>query len=115
MIDFSKYQNIITLIKITDEEHYENIYKIKGRLILIDNSFLDFREVYNNNKLIAYSYYWISQIKNTLIGWDNAPHHKEINTYPHHKHIKGNILESKQHNMDDVLKYIESNIYKSIK
>ena len=22
-----------------------------------------------------------------IIRWDNAPHHKQIQTYPHHKHL----------------------------
>ncbi|MFW6275688.1 MAG: toxin-antitoxin system TumE family protein [bacterium] len=42
---------------------------------------------------------------NLIFGWDNAPHHKNIETYPHHKHekVQENILNSDVRNIKDVL------------
>jgi len=63
---------------------------LKAKIILVDNSTLYIREIWNENKLIVYSYYWFNAAGEFIEGWDNAPHHKEINTFPHHRHtIKG--------------------------
>jgi hypothetical protein len=35
--------------------------------------------------------------------YDNAKHHPEIKTFPHHKHISGKIEDSKEPELIDVL------------
>jgi hypothetical protein len=40
------------------------------------------------------------------IRWDNAPHHRDICTFPHHKHLP-NLEESKEMSLDGVLKEIK--------
>ena len=45
--------------------------------------------------------------------YDNAPHHPEIATYPHHKHVKGGggvPRRSKEVGLKDVLLEIEEMI-----
>jgi hypothetical protein len=46
--------------------------------------------------------YHISKGSELIIRWDNAPHHKQIKTYPHHKHINENVLESREVTIDDI-------------
>ena len=48
------------------------------------------------NKLISntYRFHWES-IKEVLIKrWDNAPHHRDIKTYPYHLHDSNSLKES---------------------
>ncbi|MCK4662425.1 MAG: hypothetical protein KAT68_06150 [Bacteroidales bacterium] len=49
--------------------------------------------------------------KNLIFRYDNAPHHPEIATFPHHKHIIENtqktIIESKETNLSKVLEEIQ--------
>jgi len=33
-----------------------------------------------------YSYHWQNKNGKMIIRWDNDPHHKNLKTYPHHKH-----------------------------
>ena len=53
-----------------------------------------------------YRYHWMSE--NELVRrWDNAPHHRVIETFPFHIHTKSEILPSKEVRLEDILKYIE--------
>jgi len=42
-----------------------------------------------------------------VVRWDNAPHHRDIATFPHHKHIGGEIAESEEMQISDVLAELE--------
>ena len=44
-------------------------------------------EKWRDESLERYSYYWLAADNQLKIGWDNAPHHKELDNFPHHKHI----------------------------
>jgi hypothetical protein len=51
-------------------------------------------DIYFNATLQKYSYTVIKRNKR-IIGWDNAPHHKQVKTYPHHFHTRdGQITQS---------------------
>jgi len=64
----------------------------KVRAHLPNNYTLD---IYYNATLQKYSYTIIKQNKR-IIGWDNAPHHKHVQTHPHHFHTPdGKITQSK--------------------
>jgi hypothetical protein len=65
-----------------------------------------FREVWAKGKMIADSYYWLRSDDTVIIGWDNAPHHEEIETFPHHKHIADRIEDSQETDLKSVLLYI---------
>lgn len=64
------------------------------------------REVAFKDHVFAYSYYWLRSDNSIIIGWDNAPHHQEIETFPHHKHIGKNVESSQETSLDQVLTYI---------
>lgn len=42
-----------------------------------------------------------------IFRYDNAPHHN-ISTFPHHKHLPGEIEKSKEKGFIEVLKEIEA-------
>ena len=56
----------------------------------------------------AYSYYWLRPDETIIIGWDNAPHHQSVKTFPHHRHIGDRIEESQEREMSQVLKFIKN-------
>jgi 5-deoxy-D-glucuronate isomerase len=45
---------------------------------------------------------------NNVIRWDNVPHHKEIRSYPHHKHENDKVKESTKMDIDLVLEEIKN-------
>jgi hypothetical protein len=48
------------------------------------------------------------------IRWDNAPHHKDLETFPDHKHSP-DLAESKEMCLDDVLVEIKAELQRSLK
>ncbi len=74
-------------------------------LYLKDGSNLRVTEQWEAGKLKRYSYYWLTSNNALEIGWDNAPHHKRLSTYPHHKHVKQqkNLQPSTETCLEDVM------------
>jgi len=65
--------------------------RTKIRAYLVKGYILD---VYYNQTRRKYSYTLIKKNRK-IIGWDNAPHHVKVRTYPHHFHdIDGSIKPS---------------------
>ena len=60
------------------------------RLILQDESFVEMFEFFeiqsDQVKVIKYSSHWQRNDGQLIKRWDNAAHHPEIETYPHHLH-----------------------------
>ena len=50
---------------------------------------LEIREFWKENKLVAYGYYL--RVKDYEEWWDNRPHHPEVQTFPHHRHVNGRV------------------------
>ena len=55
-----------------------------------------------------YGYQWMRSDNSLIICWDNADHHPEIETHPHHKHIetRQNVQPSEEMNTKKVLAFI---------
>ncbi|MBI5054372.1 MAG: hypothetical protein HZC38_21130 [Chloroflexi bacterium] len=85
---------------------------IRLRADLINSDKLHIREAWDEETLLRYAYYWLKQNDELRIGWDNAPHHPEVSTHPHHKHVEKqeNIQESEETKLEDVLKFIKKRL-----
>ncbi len=59
---------------------------------------------------IDYSYHWQDKEKRLITRWDNAPHHSEIETSPHHVHEGENINPSEEPTFVEILKKIGERI-----
>jgi len=62
------------------------------RLHLIDESYLDIRLAAD-----GYAFHWERRaLDGLLYRWDDAPHHREISTFPHHLHSgsESHVVES---------------------
>src|SRR3972149_8070789 len=73
---------------------------------LIDGSTLYVTEYFTISgekiKRDKYSYH-LQEKEEFIIRWDNAPHHKELSTFPYHVHDKDGVHESKEMTMDEIL------------
>jgi hypothetical protein len=74
-------------------------------LFLKDGTNLRVTEQWEGRTLRRYSYYWLDSSNELKIGWDNAPHHTKLNSFPHHKHVgrQKNLEPSKETNLDEVM------------
>lgn len=64
---------------------------LRARIVLCNNSFLEFSEYVqlvaeDNIEVITYSYHWADVDGNLIVRWDNTPHFPELPGFPHHKH-----------------------------
>ena len=85
---------------------------ISGTINFEEDSQLQFVEVKNVdvNEKIKYRYHYMDKEKKMIFRYDNAEHHKNIKTFPHHKHLKNGIIESLEPNLFDILLEIEEKI-----
>ena len=62
---------------------------VEGMLTFTDESalyFVEFVNVKGAAHSYRYSYHYQDRYSNLIFRYDMAPHHKEIPSYPHHKH-----------------------------
>jgi hypothetical protein len=55
-----------------------------------------------NIKRDKYSYHLLRKGE-FIIRWDNAPHHRELSTFPYHMHDKDGVHGAKEMTMDEIL------------
>ncbi|MEA3417618.1 MAG: DUF6516 family protein [Thermodesulfobacteriota bacterium] len=62
--------------------------------------------------LKRYSYYWLNTANELKVGWDNAPHHTQLENFPHHKHIgqQKNMQPSTETRLEEVMRVIQREI-----
>jgi hypothetical protein len=79
-------------------------------LYLKDGTNLRLTEQWEGEVLQRYSYYWLTTANELKIGWDNAPHHTHLDTFPHHKHVsrQDNLQPSTETHLDDVMAFIRT-------
>jgi hypothetical protein len=79
---------------------------IEGVVYFADGSRLEFTEriVIEQSRPVKreYRYQFVSQSQ-TLFRYDNAPHHPQIVTFPHHKHIGAKIMPALEPEFSQVL------------
>jgi len=93
--------------------HHINKKEINDFLLILEGNFetsigiLDFLEVirYDGVKIIKKKYkYNFRDFKSELIfRYDNAPHHKQIKTFPHHLHLDSRVFVSKEPSIQEIL------------
>ncbi|CAN5671300.1 DUF6516 family protein [soil metagenome] len=79
------------------------VEQFKAIVELADGSRLHINEVWLSSLLRKYAYYWLTPTGVLVQGWDNAPHHLHIVTYPHHSHTPGQVHASQIHTLTDAL------------
>ena len=102
----------VSHFEVLDFKVWETGIYVKLMVLIKDGSFLHVRE-YNDERERHYSFHWQDPQGKLLLRWDNAPHHKELKTFPHHRHNKEQIEESTDITLSDVLKCIENAIHEN--
>jgi hypothetical protein len=84
-------------------------------LVLNDGTTLRVAERWRGGVLVRYSYYWLDAADQLKVGWDNAPHHRQLENFPHHKHIGGqeSRVPSSEVCLEDVMAVVEHEITRS--
>ncbi|MCZ7393538.1 MAG: DUF6516 family protein [Candidatus Methanoperedens sp.] len=83
----------------------------RGRLLFLGGYVLTFMEYIQTGKeRLKYRFNLTDGKGNMIFRYDNAAHHKEDYTYPHHKHVSTGVKPSKEIGLAEVLSEIESMI-----
>ena len=93
---------LVQELEVTELVEEESVQFLRVKAEMRDGSLLYVRELFfpDHSK---YSYHWQTQTGALLLRWDNAPHHPEIPTFPHHKHEGERISPSVRVTVEEVL------------
>jgi hypothetical protein len=102
---------IVENFEVLEFRQRHSVFFLKLKIEFIDKSTL-FTKEYNDEDENNYSFHWQNAKSNLIVRWDNAPHHKNLSSYPHHLHEKeeNNIKESQIISLLEVLQFIESKL-----
>ncbi len=88
---------------------------VRGRLLFLGGYILTFMEYIQIGKERPKYRFNFSDGKSDMIfRYDNAAHHKEIPTFPHHKHVGTEVKPSREIGLAEVVSEIESMILTKI-
>ena len=102
-------KNLIIKYEVLEFKWREDFYLIKIKCHIKDRSVLFIKESLIGKEK-KYSYHWQDEKGRLICRWDNAPYHKNIDTFPHHIHFKGKIRGSHNFDIESVFKFIEEYI-----
>lgn len=88
---------------------------IEGRLRFYDDSLLEFTETIIEQGVVLvktdYAYHYQRADGTLIFRYDNAPHHREISTFPDHVHSEGRVEAAEPPDLSDVLHRIDERLY----
>ncbi len=89
----------------------ETVY-LKGHIIIIDSSILELSlfavKSRNTVSVDKYRLHYMTAKGKMLFRYDNAPHHPEMDSYPHHKHTPDKVIPSKMPSLKNILNEISA-------
>jgi len=107
-------QSILYFSNIRDYSLSKKVYNrnlgyIKGTINFLNGNKLEFVEVKDVEieEKVKYRYHFMDKNNNMIFRFDNAIHHKDLKTFPHHKHTSDIVTESFEVDLFDVLLEIQ--------
>lgn len=89
---------------------------LRIRLRLADNSLLEISESLimegGTPIWLSYRYHWQDATGRLILRYDDAPHHPEIETFPHHKHGGKTVIASQRPALPDLLAEVQRHLSK---
>ena len=79
-------------------------------LYLKDGTNLRVTEQWIGDTLARYGYYWLTSTNELKVGWDNAPHHTRVTSFPHHRRVgrQDNVEPSHETSLEQVMSIVLS-------
>jgi hypothetical protein len=108
-IEIEKKSHIVHSYNLSENVYSEERGYIEGQIVFLDDSRLNFLEVIDagRSEKIKYRYHYMSDQNRLIFRYDNALHHPNISTFPHHKHLNDMVEESMEPDIAGVLSEIE--------
>ena len=72
---------------------------LRGSLLFLDSSVLEIAvfiiETHDGLTIGKYRFHYMNPHERILFRYDNAPHHPDIASHPHHKHVPNHVIPSR--------------------
>ena len=117
---FQEIESLITSYpKILESRIHKDIRSvhigiIEGTISFMDESvlhFIEFVDVQESITIFKYSYHYQNREGILIFRYDMAPHHKELENFPHHKHLPGEkVIKATSPALANVLDEIDDSI-----
>lgn len=89
-----------------------NTVYLKGAITFTDLSILELSifVTASRHKIVTdkYRFQYMDKRNQMVFRYDNAPHHQDLSTFPHHKHLPDRVTQSTLISVADVLNEISS-------
>ena len=103
---FLQYADFVRRVVRYEHRVDGSLAQYKAVVDLADGTRLHINEVWIQNRLEKYAYYRLTAGGTLICGWDNAPHHLHVDTYPHHVHEQDTVKPSTVRSLVDVLRLL---------
>ena len=108
--DIANFPSVIESRLIKDKRSL-HIGIIEGQIYFMDGSvlfFIEFINVKERTEKYKYSYHYQDQNGRFIFRYDMASHHREITSFPHHKHMNPEeVIEASEPSLAKILDEIE--------
>ncbi len=102
--------NRVKSYEIQDNKRWPDGFYYRLRVVFTDESVLFAREYFDPDER-HYAFHWQNKENRMITRWDNAPHHHDISTFPHHKHSNEGISESTEISLHEVIEIIGKTLH----
>lgn len=109
---------IVEHFQVVKRREIETDGYLRVRVMLADKGLLEIslycQLIEDVVRLIGYRFHWQDKEGKLIRRWDNAKHHHELKTFPHHLHLgeDENVKESVGIDLCEVLRVLESEMRK---
>lgn len=70
---------------------------------LVSNFKLHIFEYFKDGSIIDDRYQLLNVASENIVRWDNAPHHRDLENFPHHQHIKDSTISSDHQSLHEIM------------
>lgn len=110
-----EFSDIIAGYKVTDFRRYGSAMSFVAHVEFIDGSVLFIKDYLFIDGKRKYSYHWQDKSGTLLSRWDNAPHHSEVISFPHHRHLANNdVKASAERNLPEIFLVVRAELIHNI-
>ena len=100
---------VVREFEVAEFREWASGYYYRVDVTLRDGSLLHAREFFNPEER-HYSFHWQTAAGALIVRWDDAPHHRGLETFPYHVHEGDTVKMSLPVSLREVLTEIEKRI-----
>jgi hypothetical protein len=101
----ASYSHTILSHSVTEKAYGKESLLIRGSVTFVDGSILQFTEFHDFavKGKVKYRYHYMDSANGLRFRYDNAPHFKNLPTFPRHKHLSDEVIAAEEPDLSAVL------------